>query len=92
MVEEGCVVAAGEPQEEELVMMHVQEAKAEATMEKMVAGVAILRELEGTSLQEVAFSNRRPKSWFPGYKILTHPLKLHDIKRRRHHDPSLWRS
>lgn len=78
MVEEGCVVGAGEPQEEEegeeLVMMHVQEAKVEATMERMVAGVPILRELEGTSLQEVAFSNRLPESWFPGYKILT-PLR-----------------
>lgn len=97
MAEEGCVVAAGEQEEEEeeeeSVMMHVQEARAEATMERMVAGVAILRELEGTSLQEVAVSNRLPESRFPGYKILFDtPLKLHDIKRRCHHDPSLWRS
>lgn len=85
-----CVVAAGE---EEVITTHVQEARAEATMERMVAGVAILRGLEETSLQEVAVSNRPPESWFLGYKMLFDtPLKLHDIKRRRHHNPSIWRS
>lgn len=54
-------------------MMHVQEARAEATMERMVAEVAILRELEETSLQEVVVSNRLPESWFPGYKMLLTP-------------------
>lgn len=97
MAEGRYVVAAGEreeeEEEEESVMMHVQEARAEATMEKMVAGVAILHELEATSLQEVAVSNQLPESWFPGYKMLFDtPLKHHDIRRRRHHDPSLWRS
>ena len=53
-------------------MMHVQEARAEATMERMVAEVAI-RELEETSLQEVVVSNRLPESWFPGYKMLLTP-------------------
>ena len=64
-----CVVAAEEEEEEEEeeeVMTHVQEARAEATMERMVAGVAILRELEETSLREVAVSNQLPESWFLG--------------------------
>lgn len=93
MAEGRCVVAAEEEEEEEVIMTHVQEARAGATMERMVAGVAILRELEETSLQEVAASNRLPESWFLGYKMLFDtPLKLHDIKRRRHHDPRVWRS
>lgn len=91
MAEGRCVVAAGE--EEESVMMHVQEARAEVTMERMVAGVAILREIEETSLQEVVVRNWLPESWFLGYKMLFDtPLKHHDIEHRRHHDPSLWRS
>ena len=92
MVGGQCVVAAAEEEEEE-VMMHVQEARAEATMERMAAGVAILRELEETSLQEFEVNNRLPESWFLGYKMLLGtPLKLHDIELPRHHDPSVWRS
>lgn len=66
MAEGRCVVAVGEQEEEELVMTHVQEARPEAIMERMVAGVAILHDLEETSLQEFAVSNRLPESWFPG--------------------------